>query len=140
MSERLGTRARRLLELRREKDATEKVADTARKRYLDEEREFWMDLYDELDDTKSITLNLGEGYGTHTFTRRETTTATITNEAEAVAALEAEGYGDAALGDRKIRKRVVNELIRDMEKSGQSFPAGLDIHKKRYIQISRKDT
>jgi hypothetical protein len=139
MSERLDTRARRLVDLKDKYQRLTREAEAAEKAYREEERELWMDIYDEHGDVKTITLNLGEGYGTIALGRRETITATILNQEQAVKALEEAGLDDATLGPPTLRKKVLNEFARDWNKSGEQPPEGLDIHARRYIQVTRKD-
>ena len=138
MSERIDSRARRLVDLKDEKNRLEKDADRAARAYADEEQAFWMELADELGDIKTVTLDLGEGYGTIQLQRRETITARIVDKEAAVGALEAAGLGPGMLGVPEIRKRALNEEVRDRLQRGEALPDGVDFNARRYITVTRK--
>jgi len=138
VSERIDSRARRLVDLKDEKNRLEKDADRAARAYADEEQAFWMELADELGDIKTVTLDLGEGYGTIQLQRRETITARIVDKEAAVGALEAAGLGPGMLGVPEIRKRALNEEVRDRLQRGEALPDGVDFNARRYITVTRK--
>lgn len=138
MSERIDSRARRLVDLKDEKNWKEKEAERASKAYADEEREFWSELADELGDIKTVTLDLGDGYGTVQLQRRETITARIVDKEAAVVSLEAAGLGPGMLGVPEIRKRALNEEVRDRLQRGEALPEGVDFNARRYITVTRK--
>lgn len=136
MAERQATRARRLVDLRRKRDATAKAASTAEKKYDEAEKDFWESLDDE--EQSSVTLELGDGYGKVQLVRRETVTARVIDEDAAVAALEDEGLAEGFLGGPKIRKKALNEHVRDLLQSQQALPDGVDFNARRYIAITFK--
>lgn len=138
MSERIDGRARRLVDLKDEKNWKEKEADQAARAYAEEEQAFWMELADELGDIKTVTLDLGEGYGTVQLQRRETITARIVDKETAVESLEAAGLGQGMLGAPEIRKRALNEEVRDRLQRGEALPDGVDFNARRYITVTRK--
>lgn len=138
MSERIDTAARQLVDLKEDMERTAKVAEAAKKAYTDAERAFWEAMEEDLGKMKVFTSDLGEGYGDVQFQRSSTTTSTILDEEKALAALEAEGLGDACIGGRKIHKRVLNEEVRSRLERQQPLPPGIDFHTKRYITITRK--
>ena len=115
MSEPLGTRARRLVDLKRKAKQAKQAAEKADREYRDAEQDFWLTMEDD-----------------------EATTSTVLNEEEAAAALKEMGYDDAALGPPKIRKRVLNEIVRNLMQAKQDLPAGVDFYTKRYITVSEK--
>jgi hypothetical protein len=138
MSERIDSRARRLVDLKDEKNRLEKDAERAARAYSEEEQAFWMELSDELGDIKTVTLDLGEGYGTVQLQRRETITARIVDKEAAVESLEAAGLGQGMLGVPEIRKRALNEEVRDRLQRGEALPDGVDFNARRYITVTRK--
>lgn len=138
MSERIDSRARRLVDLKDEKNKLEKEAERAARAYAEDEREFWAELADELGDIKTVTLDLGEGYGTVQLQRRETITARIVDKEAAVVSLEEAGLGPGMLGVPEIRKRALNEEVRDRLQRGEALPEGVDFNARRYITVTRK--
>ena len=136
MAERTDTLARALVDAREEKDRTEKIADSAKKRYKTLEREFWEHLND-IGQTTG-TFDLGEGYGKVQFQKRETIRGIVTDHEKAVQAIIAAGYDDALLGPQKLQQRALNEQMRTWLNSGQPIPEGLDFNPSRYVSITRK--
>lgn len=137
MSDRLDTRARRLVDLKDDRNEKQIAFESAEKAYRDEEKNFWQDLKDEMGNVKKFAADLGPGYGTIEFQRRETVTSRVLDEATAAAALEEMGHGEI-LGT-KIPKKPLNDLVRNAVKAGQPLPEGVDSHIRRYIAVSRKD-
>lgn len=140
MSERMDTKARRLVDLKEKMEQDSIAADASAKAYRQAEADFWQSLKDsEQGDQKSFTSDLGPGYGTIQLARRETITSTIYDKTKAEEALKEMGLDDACLAEtHEIRKAPLNQHVRDWIKSGQPLPAGVDFHAKRYIQVTRK--
>lgn len=138
MSERLDTRARRLVDLKDAMNTAEIAFESAKRAYKAEEKSFWLDLADEMGNVKKFASDLGEGYGTIEFQRRETITSRILDKEQAEAALAEEGL-EHMLGPREIRKQPLNQEVRNRVRSGQGLPEGIDFHARRYIAVSRKD-
>lgn len=129
-------KARRLVDLKDRKAKLEREAEAAAQEYREAEADFWMDL--EEGGAKTITLELGEPYGTVQFQRRETITGRVLNDEAASEALEAMGLGEAVLGPRKVRQKVLSEHVRDWLQSGQPLPEGVDFSARRYVTVTRK--
>lgn len=137
MSDRLDTRARRLVTLKDRMNETKITFEAAERAYRDEEKDFWQALKDELGNVKKFSADLGPGFGNIELQRRETITSRILDVDEAAAALEEMGMGDIV--GKSIPKKPLNDLVRERTKSGQPLPDGVDSHVRRYIAVSRKD-
>lgn len=136
---RLDSRARELVDAKNDFERKALTAKTAEDRYRALERELWIDLQEEFGKVTTVTLDLGEGYGSIQLQRRETITASILNRAEAAEALLEEGLEEAVETDAPgLRKRVVNQIVRNRLKAGQPLPKGLDFHPRRYIAVTKK--
>jgi hypothetical protein len=131
-----AAKARRLVQLKDEKNRAEKVAEAAARAYRDAEADFWLDLEDGSD--KTITKDLGPPYGVVQFQRRETITGRVLNDEQAEKALEALGESEAILGPRSVRKKVLNEKVRRWIESGQPLPEGVDFNTRRYVTVTKK--
>lgn len=128
-------KARRLVDLKKRKNAAEKDAKAADKAYRKAERDFWIDL--EESDMTTFPIDLGEGYGKITFQRRETNRGVILDPARAEEALTAMGLDDAILAEtHNIRQKVLNEHVRDWIKSGAQLPEGIDFSTSRYVTVT----
>lgn len=140
MSAPLDTRARELVALKDDYERKSKAADIAEKRYREAERELWIDLQEQFGKVTTVTFEdlLGDGQDIQ-LQRRETITASILNKTEAAEALLEEGYEEAVETDTPgIRKRVLNQIVRNRLKSGQGLPKGVDFHPRRYIAVTKK--
>ena len=136
MAERISTKARRFMDIKEKRDRLKIEYEEADRKFRDAEAALWLAIDES--EQKSGTWDLGDGYGEVQFTRRETTTSTVLNAEEAEKALEAEGLADAILGPRAVRKKVLNEHVRDLLKTGQPLPQGIDFHKRRYLTTTKK--
>lgn len=139
MSERLDTLGRRLVDAKDEYARLSKAADAASARMRAVEADFWEAA--EEANMKTVPLQLGEGYGDVTFTRRETITGRVLGgfEHEAAEALRAMGVAGAILDDRPaVRKKVLNEHVRDWLKQGMPLPAGVDFVATRGVTVTKK--
>lgn len=132
----LPAKGRRLVDLKDEKTRLEKAAESAAREYREAEADFWLDLED--GGTKTVTVELGEGYGTVQFQRRETITGRVINDEAAAAALAEAGLGDAVLGPRKVRQKVLSEYVRSRLESGQPLWEGVDFSARRYVTVTKK--
>lgn len=114
-------------------------AEAAKRAANDVEDSFW----EALDDaqTKTVTLDLGEGFGEVRFTRRETIYGRVIpgREAEAAAALAELGLDAEILDDRPtVRKRILNEYVADWVKQRKPLPPGIDFYSVRGVTVTRK--
>lgn len=134
-SDSLKTRARRLADLKAEMARTQKIADAAEKQYREAERDFWLDLEEEGIKTTSFDFDDGS---TIQVQRRETITSTILDKEAAVQSLVELGYGDELLGQPEIRKKVLNEVVRNLLQAGEGLPEGVDFNPRRYITVTKK--
>jgi hypothetical protein len=136
MSESLATQGRRFVDLKDKRDQLKIEFEAAEKKFRDAEAAFWQAI--DASEQKSAHFDLGPGYGEVQFTRRETITSTVLNPEEAAKALEEAGLADAILGSPAVRKKVLNEYVRDWIKSGQPMPKGIDFHARRYLTTTKK--
>ena len=133
----LTTLARQAIDDRRDKEEKERVAKSAAKKAAASEARLWAAM--EESKQKTTTLELGEGYGEVQVGRRETITSRVLDQEEAEAALTAAGLADEVLEPtRNVRKKVLNQHVRDLLKAGKPLPEGVDFHPRRYVQFSFK--
>lgn len=146
MSDRLDTRFRKLVELRRERDLAKQEATRAEKAYRAFEADLWAELEEEHGGVKSLDVDLGPGYGRVSFTRRETTYADIVDPEALARAARDEGrdlelikQADEAARKSDFRQAPLNELVRETLEHGGELLDGLSFRHDRGITITRKD-
>jgi hypothetical protein len=126
---------RRLMEARDKRDKAKKALETAEKDY----REIEAEVHEELSESVEGTLKvpLGPPWGTVSFLPKSTTYSNVLNEDRLLEYLE-----DRALVDEYTKPSVVkgrlNELVREIEDTGEQMPPGLDAYKRRYVQITKQ--
>lgn len=130
--------AREYIDADREASELEKQAKSAKADARAKELRLWDALAESK--TKTTTLELGEGYGDVQVGKRQTDTATILNEEMLEKALKADpGLAAQVLEPtQKIRKRVLNQVVRNLNKAGKPLPDGADIHERPFVQLSFK--
>jgi hypothetical protein len=97
----------------------------------------WEEIEDSHGKVSTVTIDLGEGYGKVQFQRRQTTYSRIIDEDAFVEAVKAAGREDEFLKPG-IRKKVLNEEVRDRNDRGVPQIEGTDFTVNRYISISRR--
>lgn len=134
MTESVATKARRFVDAKRKKDKLGIAFDKAEAEFKRLQAELWVAI--EATEQKSGTWDLGPGYGTVQLTRRATTTGIVLNKEEAEKALEE--LGEEFLGNREVRKKVLNDHLRDCLKTGKPLPKGVDFNTRRYLTTTIK--
>lgn len=136
-AEELASRVRRLVELRAEKDETDKAAKRAKKAHSEYEQEFY-DLLERSPLKGSIKIDLGGEHGVVQIVPRETYYGRVINKDKAL-----EYFNNRALTEEfsevKIAAGKVNELVRDLVEQGKPLPDGIDYYAKRFFTVSFKD-
>lgn len=136
---RLDTKARQLIDARKDAKAKETVADKAKAERDRIELELWDALRQEHGaNISTITMDLGEGYGVVQLQRRETITAEILNKDVAAESLEQLGLAPGMLGEPTIRKKPLNQHVKELKEAGQQPPDGIGIRSKKYITVTFK--
>jgi hypothetical protein len=134
MTERLDTKFRELVRLRREHELKKRASETAEKEYRTYEAQLW----DEMEDTgqQSIKLDLGAD-GVISFVRRETISARILDKDTLLDALEQSALSDefVTIGFQKAR---LNSLVNERIKQGRPLPEGCDFASTKRITHSKK--
>lgn len=137
MSERLDTNLRKLVDLREKRDEAKGIADAAERAYREHEAQLWEEIEDAHGKVTTLTVDLGEGYGKVQFQRRATTYSRIIDEDAFVDAVKREGREEEFLKPG-IRKKVLNEEVRDRNDRGVAQIDGVDFTVNRYISIARR--
>lgn len=135
MSERLEAEARKLIDLRQDYEGKRKLADKAEEKKKAQERVVY-DLMSS-EKQKTSTLELGPGYGDWSVGRRETIRGRIIDTDAALEAFDNEARSDE-MAKVDIRKKPLNDLVRERLQTGQPLPPGVDFVRTPYIQLSRK--
>jgi len=135
VAESLATQGRRFVDLKTKRDKLKIEYEAAEEKFRDAEAAFWQAI--DASEQKSAHFDLGPGYGEVQFTRRETVTSTVLNIEDAEAALKEMGLDEAVI-KADVRKKVLNEYVRDWLKSGQPLPKGIDFHARRYLTTTKK--
>lgn len=121
-----------------------KAADKAQKAKVDadEDRaEAESAVFDYLEDNKipGMDLELGEGYGTYHVKRRATEYGRVLNE-EALLEWANNEARTEELFDSKVKKKQLNQIIRDAQRLKLPLPDGTDWYTKRGITLTRKQS
>lgn len=133
---RLDTAARKLVDARRANDKAQKAAEKT-KAVKDEVEEALFEAMDE-QSLKSVTLDLGPGYGKKQFTGRQTIYSRIFNDTAAIQAFKDEGL-EAEMLKPGFNKTPLNQLVKDRIKRGQPLPPGVDYSRSTGITITDRD-
>lgn len=132
----IASKFRRLVELRKQRDADKTAADKSEEEY----REYESELFDEMAASPikgARRIDLGPPHGLIVFTPRETKFARILNLDDALDYFESRAMSDE-MTKPGISKRKLNELVREHLEQGKPMPAGVDWYANRGITISKK--
>jgi hypothetical protein len=136
--DRLDTKVRTLIELRDGARNLKQQADAAMKRFREYEAELWQELQDQHGGLTTFTFEDLPPYGKVQIVRRKPTIfADVYDLDAATKALEERGLKDAAL-QMGVRKRVLNEIVRDDVEAGNNPPEGVSIRTSQGITITRR--
>lgn len=132
---RLDTLGRELMDLREDYETKRKSKVRAEDAKNAKERE----LFDEMkaQNSKTTVLELGPGYGDVQVGRRETIRARVIDLDAALDAFEQSAQIDE-ISKTEIRKKQLNEIVRERLLTGQPLPAGIDFTRTPYIEVTRR--
>lgn len=133
MSERLDTRARKVLELREEASMKQADADRAKAQRDRYEAEFWAALEDE--NTKTWTGDVGAPYGQIRITRRSTPRSRVLNKQALIKALRERGLAAAMLRPEP-NKKALNAYVKTLQETGEPLPEGLDFYDDKGLTVT----
>lgn len=127
---------RRFLELREKRDEAKTALDTAEKDY----REAEADVYEALTEAElkgAIKVDLGDGFGTVSFSPRTTYFGRIIDKEAAE-----EYYAQRAMledvSEIKFSMARIHEEIRERLENGESPPPGMDYYSRRGVTVTRQ--
>lgn len=83
------------------------------------------------------TLPLGEGYGDVQFNREQKVNSSVFDEAAAIAYFEEKGLA-AGYVEGKVRKKPVNQLVREALENGQELPPGIEPRVTKYVKVTKR--
>jgi hypothetical protein len=131
----LETLARRVIDARAEYEKARKEKDKREKTKKSAEA----DMNDAMAKAKlpGATLALGEGYGNVQFNREQKINSSVFDEAAAVKFFEDEGLA-AGYVDEKVRKKPLNQLVRESLENGQELPPGVEPRVTKFVKVTRR--
>jgi hypothetical protein len=131
------TRARRLVEAKLAAEEADRRA-KLRKREFDDQEDAWWEAMAAANES-SVTLELGAPYGTVLFVRQETVRAHVRDKDRAMKAIREAGLAEALIDPLTgIRKKPLNDYMKDWLKTHAPIPDGLDFTITRYVTITIK--
>ena len=83
------------------------------------------------------TLELGAGYGNVQFNREQKVNSSVFDEPAAIAYFEEKGMG-AGYVQGKVRKKPLNQLVREALENGQELPPGVEPRVTKYVKVTRR--
>jgi hypothetical protein len=95
--------------------------------------------YQEEHKLPGVDVELGEGYGTYHSKRRATDYARVLNEDALLQWANENARTEELFGPSKVRKKPLNQMVRDAQRLHQRLPDGVDWSTKRGITLTRKD-
>lgn len=132
----LETIARRVMDARAAYDKAYKAkgkAETTKKRAEAEMNDAMMKAK-----TPGVTLELGPGYGIQQFNREQKVNSSVFDEAAAIKYFESKGMA-AGYVDEKVRKKPLNQLVREALENGQELPPGVEPRVTKYVKVTKRD-
>jgi hypothetical protein len=137
MSDTRTTRARRLVFAKLHKDELEQQARTANETFDDLEQAFWENMHER--NESSVTLDLGEPLGKVQFVPNMTIRCNVVDKEAAMKSIREMGLEEALIDPLTgIRRKPLNDYMKDWIRSGATIPEGLDFSVTRYLTISIK--
>lgn len=135
MSDRLDSKVRKLLKLRKANDLAQQDAKQAAADLAEFEAELWSDMEDQ--GLKTLTLELGAPHGKVQIQRRETKFSRVLDKGALIQALSEAGIAEE-LTRPDVRKKQLNEYVRTLLENGSPLPPGLDFTSNKYVSVTRK--
>jgi len=131
----LETLARRVIDLRANYEKKRKAKVSAEKDMKRAET----DMNDAMARAKlpGATLALGEGYGNVQFNREQKVNSSVFDEEAAIKYFEDQGLA-AGYVDEKVRKKPLNQLVREALENGQELPPGVEPRVTKYVKVTRR--
>lgn len=83
------------------------------------------------------TLELGPGYGNVQFNREQKVNSSVFDEAAAIAYFETQGMTSGYV-EGKVRKKPVNQLVRESLENGQELPPGIEPRVTKYVKVTKR--
>lgn len=127
---------RRFLEARDRRDELKIAATKAENEYREQEAEVHAALSEGIEG--SLKIPLGDPYGTVSFVPKQTPYAKIINKEKLMIYLEQRALVDEYTEPSNFARGRLNELVREMDEAKEAMPPGLEISKKRFVQITRQ--
>lgn len=84
------------------------------------------------------TLDLGPGYGVQQFNREQKVNSSVFDEEAAIKFFEENGIA-AGYVDEKVRKKPLNQLVREALENGQELPPGVEPRVTKYVKVTKRD-
>jgi hypothetical protein len=132
----LASQFRRLVEARDKRDRDKLAAQKSEDEYREVEGEIFEAMI-EGPITSTLRFDFGNELGTIAFTPRETTFGRIIDADAALEFFKERGEKDA-MSSRKIEKKKLNGLVRELLEQGKTMPPGIDWYTNRGVTISRQ--
>lgn len=129
-------KARRLVELRDQRDADKRAAEKSERAYREYEQEFWQAIEESPFDG-TVPLDLGPEIGTVKFSQRETYYGRLLDADKAQDYFESRAMADEMF-EPKVAKRRLNEFVRECLDNGTPLPDGVDFFAQRGVTITRQ--
>jgi len=131
----LETLARRVIDLRANYEKKRKAKVSAEKDMKRAEA----DMNDAMLKAKlpGATLALGEGYGNVQFNREQKVNSSVFDEPAAIKYFEEQGLR-AGYVDEKVRKKPVNQLVREALENGQELPPGIEPRVTKFVKVTKR--
>lgn len=86
---------------------------------------------------KGTTLELGPGYGDVQFNREQKVNSSVFDEAAAIAYFEEKGLATGYV-DEKVRKKPLNQLVRETLENGGELPPGVEPRVTKYVKVTKR--
>lgn len=83
------------------------------------------------------TLALGEGYGNVQFNREQKVNSSVFDEEAAIRYFEEKGMASGYV-DEKVRKKPLNQLVREALENGQELPPGVEPRVTKYVKVTKR--
>jgi hypothetical protein len=83
------------------------------------------------------TLELGPGYGNVQFNREQKVNSSVFDEEAAIAYFETQGMS-AGYVQGKVRKKPLNQLVREALENGQDLPPGIEPRVTKYVKVTKR--
>lgn len=83
------------------------------------------------------TLDLGPGYGNVQFNREQKVNSSVFDEHAAIEYFEEQGLASGYV-QGKVRKKPLNQLVRESLENGQELPPGIEPRLTKYVKVTKR--